>query len=497
MATGRGKSLIFQVNAIREALVNKKASIFIYPLRSLIADQVFHLSEMLRNFGLSCAALTGETPRDEREELYARLNGQRLQEHPLDIILTTPEFLDFNFQNIPSDKVGFLVVDEAHHIAQAGEGHRSVYAHIGRIRQRYEQACVLATTATADVQTAHGIQSELGIKAIITDATVRENLEIDDQRGNTSRDYYIANMIAQCNKSIIYVNSRATAITLTRTLRKMLPQVGSRIIFYHAGLERDLRLRLEEAFRTGDATCVVSTSAFGEGINIPDISDVVLYHMPFSAIEFNQLSGRAGRNGEPACVHMLYGYDDTYINKSILAIDAPARAQLGTLWRVLRGACYSVGADIPPAIGVVASANAQLTCTANDILRQCKHFDKTFELNAAAIKNGIATFCDLGLMQASILSNEHDNIKSQLQPQSQPESDPQPQSHLDPQPQYEPEEVFGITINEPSQKVNLEDSIRYREGLDEADAFEDFSTWALNASASELLARLNAPLLPC
>lgn len=87
-------------------------------------------------------------------------------------------------------------------------------------------------------------------------------------------------------------------------------------------------MRVENAFRSGELSCIVSTSAFGEGVNLPDIRHVVLYHMPFGAIEFNQMSGRAGRDGAAARIHLLYSARDARINEHLLDALAPTRDEL-------------------------------------------------------------------------------------------------------------------------------------------------------------------------
>lgn len=115
MATGRGKSLCFQTYAAFRALTDHAASLFIYPLRALIADQVFHLRASLERFGIASAVITGESTPEERAAVYAGL-----ADGSLDIVLTTPEYLMFHTDELAaSGRVGFVVVDEAHHIGQA------------------------------------------------------------------------------------------------------------------------------------------------------------------------------------------------------------------------------------------------------------------------------------------------------------------------------------------------------------------------------------------
>ena len=88
MATGRGKSLTFQVHAAMRALARNEASLFVYPLRALIADQAFHLREALDAFGIGVVALTGESTPEERRQAF-----KGLADGTYDIALTTPEFL--------------------------------------------------------------------------------------------------------------------------------------------------------------------------------------------------------------------------------------------------------------------------------------------------------------------------------------------------------------------------------------------------------------------
>jgi single-stranded-DNA-specific exonuclease len=89
MATGRGKSLIFHMHAARLALAHGRASVFVYPLRALVADQAYHLAASLAAVGMRCTQLTGETAPGARDVIFAALASGEV-----DIVLTTPEFLD-------------------------------------------------------------------------------------------------------------------------------------------------------------------------------------------------------------------------------------------------------------------------------------------------------------------------------------------------------------------------------------------------------------------
>ena len=447
MATGRGKSFIFHMHAAREALVNNTASVFIYPLRALVADQAYHLQESFAQFGLSVRVLTGESDDAERDNVFSEL-----EKGLLDVVLTTPEFLSIHAARFAaSGRVGFVVVDEAHHVAQARAGNRPAYANLNETLMKLGNPLVLAVTATAGTEEARIIRETLSIETTVLDPTVRENLHIDDRRDVRNRDSYLASVVAQGAKCVIYVNSRDQSVTLTRMLRHRLPQLAPYIGFYNAGLSKPDRKAIEAAFRAGELRCIVSTSAFGEGIDIPDIEHVVLFHLPFNEIEFNQMSGRAGRDGRASTIHMLYSYGDSRINEKILSSAAPARESLAVLYRVLRK-----HADQARERG-----EEGFSCTNTELAEQANKLDRAAHLDESGVSCGISVFRELGFLQTS----GHSVARY-------------------------------IRMQENPSRMNLEDSVRYREGLEELQDFKAFKNWALSSEAQELLERFNRPILP-
>lgn len=447
MATGRGKSLIFHMHAAREALLNNAASVFVYPLRALVADQSYHLQETFEQFGLSVRVLTGESDESERTQTFDMLkNGG------VDVLLTTPEFLSIHAQRFSSaQRVRFVVVDEAHHVGQARAGNRPAYAGFASTLAELGNPLVLAVTATAPDSEARVICETLGIQKTILDPTVRENLHIDDKRDTGNRDSYLASVVAQGAKCVIYVNSRDQSVTLTRMLRRRIPQLAPYIGFYNAGLSKQDRKSIEAAFRCGDLCCIVSTSAFGEGVDIPDVEHVVLYHLPFNDIEFNQMSGRAGRDGRDATIHLLYTYGDARINEKILSSGAPSREALAVLYRVLR----QLGAE------AAKEGKDGFSCTNAELADRASRLDRSAKLDESSVSCGISVFRELGFLETSGHS-----VARYIRMVSSP-------SHME-----------------------LAESVRYREGLEELEDFQQFRKWALGAQGNELLERFNRPILP-
>ena len=493
MATGRGKSLTFQVHAAQVALAQEKASLFVYPLRALITDQAWHLNNALLPFGVSSVTLTGESTPQERAVAFSGLNSG-----DVDIVLTTPEFLVYHAEEFAAcGRIGFVAIDEAHHIGQAKAGNRLAYRSLGEVLNKLGNPTVLALTATAPSDVARDVAQELSLQDHVFDCASRENLRIDDRRNLKNRDDYLAHIVARGEKTVVYVSSREQSVAVARALRSRVPQLASRIGFYNAGLSRVERQRAEELFRT-DAFCVlVATSAFGEGVNIPHIRRVVLYGLPYNEIEFNQMSGRAGRDGEVATIHLLYGKTDEQINRAVVCGATPDRSALVDVYKYLRseqakhgedpftvnlddfvgGASGGVsasggaagagdgGAGVSNTGAAGAGAGGAGAAGAGAAAAASAASAAASKLSAAAVKCGITVFRELGFIEA------------------------RPGCFCG-------ERIWAIRVKRSPEKVELMESVRFREGLGEIDESRTFAKWALYASADELLNHIVYPLIP-
>ena len=448
MGTGRGKSLIFQIHAAELALGKQMASLFVYPLRALVADQAFHLERTLGSFGITVGVLTGATPAPERAQVMADLvRGE------VDIVLTTPEYLDFHVDELAkTSALGFVVIDEAHHVGTSKAGFRPSYTRLGSALQHLGNPQVLAVTATADTAVAEEIRTAFSLDEVVCDNTERANLFVIDQRNNKKRERYLASLVAQGEKTLIYVNSRMESVALVRQLRKQEPHIASLIGFYNAGLSRLERQRVETLFREGSLQVLVATSAFGEGVDIPGVRHVVLYHLPFSEVEFNQMSGRAGRDGDEAHIHLLFGKPDVSLNTDLLHGIAPDHDEMAQIYRSLRALQQ-------------ASGQSFFTLDEDDVAhRATRLFGNT--VTPAQVQVGVAVFEELGLVETKSDEACGNSVKQ------------------------------SIYVVDYKGKVELSDSVQYREGLDEFDSFMTFKDWVLGSSADQLQDRIRHPLLP-
>lgn len=444
MATGRGKSLVFHLHAAREAIARGSASVFVYPLRALVADQLFHLRGALAPAGVSSEVLTGETPRADRARIFSGLAAGTV-----DIVLTTPEFLSIHRASFAeAGRVGFVVVDEAHHAGLAAPGDRDAYLELPAILADLGSPVALAVTATAAPEVARGVCRLLSIDEgdVVVDESCRDNLLLDDGRGSCDREAALAKIVSGGEKCIVYVPSRERAVSLVRMLRHRVPDLAGGVSYYHAGLSRETRLRVERAFRGGELTCVVSTSAFGEGVNLPGIRHVVLFGLPLGQVEFNQMSGRAGRDGAPATVHLLFSADDVRSGEAILASAAPGRDELVSLYRTLVSLFRSGGPVSLDDEGIARAAHER---------------EPRSPLEASEVSAGLSIFSELGFCSVGGWG-----------------------------------ESRRVVMASSPARMELSQSACYLEGLRQRRAFEGFCRWALDASADALLARINRPITP-
>ena len=246
------------------------------------------------------------------------------------------------------------------------------------------------------------------------------------------------------------MNSREQSVAVARNLRKRVPQLAPLVGFYNAGLSRTERKRIEELFRTDALSVLVATSAFGEGVDIPNIRHVVLYHLPFNEVEFNQMSGRAGRDGKAATVHLLFGRADAGINERILHDSTPDHDVLAQVYRRLRAVQRMSGSPF------FTLGNAELAALASS--RAC-------QVSPTSVACGVAVFRELGLIETHVAYASGEVTRS-------------------------------IHVNDTESKVELTDSVRYREGLGERDIFYAFRDWAMRSDAASLHVRVSRPIVP-
>jgi len=402
-------------------------------LRALANDQPAALARRLAGFGLRIHRANGAIDGDERAALETAL-----EDGSWDIILATPEFATYHRDVFARscNHPGLVVVDEAHHVFESR--HRAAYGSLGELVASLGTPQVLALTATANEESFREIRRALRIESWVIDPTIRENLHVVDARNTKDKFAYLRDALEGDGKAIVYCNSRQEATKLAAKLRAGF---GPSVAFYHAGVPTAQRAEVENYFRDGKIRLVVATSAFGEGIDLPDVRDVVLYHLNFNFTEFNQQAGRAGRDGVEARIHLLYGDADRKINDFIIARGAPSLALLRELYRGMRG----------------LASDDLLRMTHEDIAR-------TLDLDMAdgsTVSAAVRIFVEGGIVETGTDDDGR----------------------------------FVRFVDVPG-KIDLTQTTRFAEGEAERENFDRFCELALGADAQSLEQIINRPIYP-
>lgn len=303
MPTGSGKSVCYQLPAMRAGHL----TIVVSPLRALMRDQV----QVLQARGVAAALIdSGVTPK-RRQSIYDAAHGGGLR-----ILYVAPERLfadDFLFFS-QSTRIDLIAVDEAHCVLQWGHDFRPNYLKIGEfIAGLPTRPVVAAFTATATRRQVPEIAHALGLDNPIMLGTGfdRPNIRFDTiELKPAARKKFITNWAkAKQGSGIVYCTTIRRCDELAETLR----EAGIDAEAFYAPLTDKEKARIQDGFLTGSPRVICATTAFGMGVDKPDVRWVV-NDGPCESLEaFYQEAGRAGRDGKPARSVMLWT-DSDFIN---------------------------------------------------------------------------------------------------------------------------------------------------------------------------------------
>lgn len=305
MPTGGGKSITFQV----PAMAMEGICIVVTPLIALMKDQV----ENLKHTGIKATAVySGMT----RQEIITQLENCIFGGYKF--LYVSPERLGTElFQaKLQAMNVCLLVVDESHCISQWGYDFRPSYLNIAEIREQLEGIPVLALTATATPEVVNDIQERLLFKKknVFQKSFRRENLSyiIRNTDDKIHSLVQILQKVSGC--AIVYVRNRKR----TKEIAIALQEAGISADYFHAGLNRAEKDLKQNRWKNDECRVIVSTNAFGMGIDKPDVRIVVHIDMPGSLEEYYQEAGRAGRDEKTAyAVALCSGTDKTKLKKRL------------------------------------------------------------------------------------------------------------------------------------------------------------------------------------
>jgi ATP-dependent DNA helicase RecQ len=334
LPTGYGKSAAFQI----PALVQPGCALVVSPLIALMKDQT---DDCLAK-GISASFVNSHISTEEMED---RL--RRLQEGAYKVFYVAPERLGMAAFRaaLVNTEINFLVVDEAHCSSQWGHDFRPSYMRIHQVVEVLEshnkRPPVIAVTATATMDIEDDIAKAIGMcddySRIVADP-IRPNLRYQVQYGSPwSSIKRIASDWADTLEDSRYIVYTATRKGAEKVSEIIEGQLGSGSVgFYHAGMARGPRTEMQEEFKGGKTPIIVATSAFGMGIDVPNIRSVIHFGIPGSLEDYTQQSGRAGRDGKDSDVILLADEDSVRIQQFFLDNNNPPTHLYPVIWSWLR-----------------------------------------------------------------------------------------------------------------------------------------------------------------
>lgn len=335
LPTGGGKSICYQVPAIVRWRAGGGPTLVVSPLIALMDDQV----RALRERGVPAVVLHSGLKGVARARTLDEAGRSAL-------IYCSPERLARGSQRdwLRRLGVGAVAVDEAHCITEWGHDFRPDYLELGRLKE--ELGCpTMAVTATATPRAAAAIEDSLGlVDPVRVDGRFsRPNLRfsVEHRRGDLDRVARLVELLdaeglgrGEPGRAVVYAGTRKRVGAVADALKS----AGFRAGFYHAGRTDGARTRVQDAFTEGRLDVLVATTAFGMGIDLPDIRLVAHVQAPPTLESYVQQAGRAGRDGADASCVLLWSAGDAVTRARLVGRTPTPGQEEG--WRGLQDYVY-------------------------------------------------------------------------------------------------------------------------------------------------------------
>ncbi|MCW2979605.1 MAG: ATP-dependent helicase, RecQ family [Solirubrobacterales bacterium] len=330
MSTGYGKSAIYQL----AGEILGKPTIVVSPLIALQRDQVEAIEDRIGDG--EAAELNSTVSAKKRRELLAALERG---EHEFVLLapeqLAKPEVL----AELAATKPSLLVVDEAHTISEWGHDFRPDYLQLGAFAERLGHPTILALTATASPPVRREIVERLGMRdpAEVIRGFDRPNLHFAVRRFTeaAAKEKALVEAVAAAAKpGIVYIATRRAS----EELAEALSAAGVNAEAYHAGLPAKHRGELQDRFMADEVEVIVATTAFGMGIDKPNVR-FVFHAGPSDSIDsYYQEVGRAGRDGEPGEAVLFYRPEDEAVRHFLAGAGGVDGEDLEAVGHAIEGA---------------------------------------------------------------------------------------------------------------------------------------------------------------
>tara|TARA_Y100000310_G_scaffold155236_1_gene154716 strand:+ start:957 stop:3401 length:2445 start_codon:yes stop_codon:yes gene_type:complete len=326
MPTGGGKSLCFHI----PSLIQKNLTIVVSPLIALMKDQMDNLNKKKIHTAFFVNSSISDRTKERILELVEKKNVKLLYLAPESLkserILEVLKKLD----------IDLFVIDEAHCISTWGHNFRPDYLRLPEIIEELNHPQILALTATATKEVEEDIQKQLRTKCKVFKASFdRPNLYIDiiPLEKNIKKELFLVELVKKLEGStIVFVTYRKTS----EKVSEILNSNGIKSVYYHAGLDRENREKIQNEFISGKCRIIVATIAFGMGIDKADIRNIIHYNLPQSIENYYQEIGRAGRDGNPSNCIVLFTNSDEFKIKDLISSSWPDESKIKNIISYLK-----------------------------------------------------------------------------------------------------------------------------------------------------------------
>jgi ATP-dependent DNA helicase RecQ len=333
--TGAGKSLAYQLAGV----LLGGCTVVVSPLLALQQDQVASLEEV----GLTAARLSSAESDEERSRIMAAARAGELH-----FLLLSPEQLANPQVLAEVAAIGprLVAVDEAHCVSSWGHDFRPDYLRLGELVEQLGSPRVIAMTATAALPTQQDIVDRLALDdaLVVVTGFERDNIALHVERFGDAVDQrervlaIVDELSGDRGSGVVYCRTRAGA----EDVATALVERGHDAAAYHAGLSQRRRDGVQQTFMSGELPLVAATSAFGMGVDKPDIRFVVHADVPESPDTYWQEVGRAGRDRATATAVLAYRAEDLSLGR-FFATAVPRRRDV----RAVVAALEAAGTDEP------------------------------------------------------------------------------------------------------------------------------------------------------
>ena len=303
--TGGGKSLCYWVSGI----ISKGVTVVVTPLIALLNDQVFKL----KNHNIPVCSVTSTMSPKEREHIFHELTKPDTK---YKFLYGTPEFVLSQQEKqcfeimIKNNTLSRFVIDEAHCVDTWGNSFRPAYSNLSELKEFKKPVCAFTGTATQRTQEQIIKKLSLVTPAIFQASCNRANLLLKVMKKGEKHpkedlvEYVIHHHSNQCG--IVYCFSTKDTVELAYIFKSK----GLPVVYYHGQLDFFEKRENAKAWLKGKALIMCATSAFGMGIDKPDVRFVIHLTLPRSIEDYFQEAGRAGRDGNPSVCIIWFRFGD-------------------------------------------------------------------------------------------------------------------------------------------------------------------------------------------